>query len=74
VSGTDANTHAKLTVFHRKLGRKIIEFRVGPQKEPFDVHEKLLQDNVPALFTNQPDTADPVSFEFPDDDSEGSNS
>jgi hypothetical protein len=60
----------KLTSFYRKLGRKIIEFRVGPQKEPFDVHKKLLQDNVPALFTNDLDTANTISFEFPDDDPE----
>ena len=70
MSRPDSNTHAKLTSFYRKLGRKIIEFRVGPQKEPFDVHKKLLQDNVPALFTNNPDTANTISFEFLDDDPE----
>jgi hypothetical protein len=31
---------------------------------------KSSQDNVPALFTNKPDIANTISFEFPDDDPE----
>jgi hypothetical protein len=69
VSQPDADTHAKLIVLYRRLGRKIIELRVGPQKEPFDIHKKLFQDNVPALFTNY-NTASINSFDFPGDDPE----